>query len=244
MIEIIDALKNWGIPATVISIIVGCFILIQIIGEIIELCGKTVPVFCKVRKLITKYIEYRKKKAGQYARMETTLAAVNIQQQDVKKALDEMNKHYDTDNIAKRDKWMLDVNTKMKWVDERAKVYDASVKELNAIIEVVKKQSENIEKQQQALDMNNKMTSEMYKQSCRRDILDFEHKIINARRADKPLVISREEFRKIRKTYDGYEAFLDTFGGTNGEVDDAIEVIRRAEHGEYPYIEFLEDIRD
>ena len=78
----------------------------------------------------------------------------------------------------------------------------------------------------------------------RTQILDFAHKIINARKADKPVIFSREEFRKIRKSYEAYEEFLDTFGGTNGEVDDAMNIIREAEAGLLPNIEFLEDLRD
>lgn len=239
----VDALLNWNVPTIVVTILLGVFIICQIVGEIIEISGKTVPVFFKIRKGIQEHRKAKKDKEAQYNDMVETLKSVKTQQGEVKEFLADVKKHYDEDNIAKRDAWMLEVNTTMHWAKERAIVYDSSVNELKALTDVVKKQSENIEKQQLALDLNNKMTSDMFKQSCRRDILDFEHKIINARRADKPLVVSREEFRKIRKTYDAYEEFLQTYGGTNGEVDDAMEVIRAAERGEYDYIEFLEDIR-
>ena len=88
------------------------------------------------------------------------------------------------------------------------------------------------------------MTSDLYKQSARGDILNFAHRLVNARKADKPVIFSREEFHKIRKTYDAYEEFLHTYGGTNGEVEDAMETIRKAERRELPNIEFLEDVRD
>ena len=44
--------------------------------------------------------------------------------------------------------------------------------------------------------------------------------------------------------HEDYEKFLHRYGGTNGEVDDAMVIIRRAESGEFTTIEFLEDIRD
>lgn len=222
------------------SVIIGLIIvlgILQIIGGIMESCNKAVPPLLKLFKIIK---DKRKAKKDKKQELQNAIEILP----EVKSLLSNIKKHYDEDNISKRDKWMLEVNTTMNWAKDRAKVYDSSVKELKDLAEVVKKQSENIEKQQKAIEMNNKMTSDMYKQSCRRDILDFEHKIINARKADKPLIISREEFRKIRKTYDAYEEFLKNYGGTNGEVDDAMEVIRCAERGEYSYIEFLEDIRD
>lgn len=237
MIDFIRALEGWGIPLVVLIALVFIYVISLVIGTIFDACGKSAPVIINIRKWRKERKEEKKKKNNPLDDISATLKDLKIQQDEVKEFLNEVKKHYDEDNISKRDKWMLEVNSTMHWCRERAKTYDASVKELNDIVEVVKNQ-------QQALEMNNKMTSEMFKQSCRRDILDFEHKIINARRAERPLIVSREEFRKIRKTYEGYEAFLETFGGTNGEVDDAMEVIRAAERGEYDYIEFLEDIRD
>ena len=238
MIDTLLALENhvW-IPATVFGSLIVILGILQIIGGIMESCHKAVPPLLKIYRVIK---DKRDAKKERKEAIESALIALP----EVKNLLADVKLHYNEDNISKRDKWMLEVNSTMHWAKERAKVYDASVNELKELADVVKKQSENIEKQQEALEMNNKMTSDMYKQSCRRDILDFEHKIINARRADKPLVVSREEFRKIRKTYEAYEEFLRKYGGTNGEVDDAMEVIRCAERGEYPYIEFLEDIRD
>lgn len=263
--EFLRALEGWGIPLSVLIAVAVLFILLQFIGELVEVCGKTAPTFLKIRKWFKARKEAKKQRELQYAENTQMLKEIKEQQTRVESLLaesakraeytDELNRknceiiadfnaHYCPEKIAQRDKWMLEVNSTMHWAKERAIVYDASVNELKELAEVVKKQSDVVEKQSVALDLNNKMTSDMYKHSCRRDILDFEHKIINARKADKPLVISREEFRKIRKTYDAYEEFLQTYGGTNGEVDDAMEVIRRAERGEYSYIEFLEDLRD
>lgn len=237
MSALLDKLGDWGIPVSILGVLGLIFVLIQIIGEIIELCGKTVPVFFKLRKLITKWNTVRKEKKQQFAKMSATLYTIREQQERVEKLLNEVNEHYSQDNITKRDRWMLDVNSKFKWIDERAKVYDKSVAELTQLTDIVKKQND-------ALDLNNEMTSELYKQTTRTQILDFSHKIVNARKADKPVIFSREEFRKIRKSYEAYEKFLHRYGGTNGEVDDAMSIIRDAESGKLPNIEFLEDLRD
>lgn len=237
MLNFLQALEGWGIPVIVLIILTFIFIIIQLIGEIIEVCGKTVPTFFKIRKWFKNKKQLKLDKINQDKKIATLLIEIDAQQQEVKQLLTEVNKHYDEDNITKRDRWMLDVNCKMKWIDERAKVYDRSVNDLIELTEIVKKQSD-------ALELNNKMTSELYKQNTRTQILDFSHRLVNARKADKPIIFSREEFRKIRKSYSAYEEFLKTFGGTNGEVNDAMTIVREAEAGKLPNIEFLEDLRD
>lgn len=235
--EFLTTLGGWGIPASILTAFAIAFLIIQIIGELVEVAGKSVPIFFKVRK----YFIIKKKKAEareqQYQDMCITMTEIRDQQARVEALLNNVNEHYNSDNITKRDKWMLDVNSTMHWCKKRAEVYDASVEELNAVVATVKCQ-------QQDLILNNQMTSEVYKQMTRTQILDFAHKLINARKADKPVIFSREEFRKIRKSYEKYEEFLNAFGGTNGEVDDAMKIVRDAEAGNLPNIEFLEDTRD
>ena len=237
MSEFIETLQGIGIPGMLITIVVSIFLILQLIGELIEAAGKTAPIILKVRKLITNHRNAKKQQAEQYSRVETTLLEVKQQQENVAKFLADVRKHYDDDNIAKRDAWMVEVNSTMHWAKARAEVYDASVKQLHAVIDKVEAQTAN-------LDINNRMTSELYKQFTRTDILNFAHRIINARKAEKPVIFSREEFTKIRKSYDAYEQFLETFGGINGEVDDAMEVIKEAQQGKIANIIFVEDMRD
>lgn len=243
MLGFLEALEGWGIPLTIIIGLAFIFIITQVVGAIVDACGKTAPAFFNLIKWIKKRRENKKNSCDNIEMIEL-LKEVKAQQEDIKNQqkevkifLEEVKGHYGKDNIAQRDKWMLEVNSTMHWAKERAKVYDASVNELKELTDIVKTQTA-------ALDLNNKMTSDLYKQSARGDILDFAHKLVNARKADKPVIFSREEFRKIRKTYDAYEEFLQTYGGTNGEVEDAIEIIRRAERLELPNIEFLEELRD
>ena len=253
MFDVMKAFEGWGIPLIILITLAFIYVVSLVIGTVCHAFGKSAPVFINIRKWNKQRKEEKKKKKPSQADTYQLLLEVKTQmenkpQEELKQEksscdtasseiiefLEEIKKHYNEDNISKRDKWMLDVNSTMNWCKERAKTYDASVKELHELMATVKTQ-------QDALDMNNKMTSDLYKQSCRSEVLEFMHRIVNARKADKPLILSREQFRKVRKTYEDYETFLKTYGGTNGEVDDAMEVIRKAERGEYSYIEFLED---
>lgn len=220
MKELLEALGIWGVPTFIIVSIFIIFVFMQITGEIVEWCGKTAPAWLKIRKLITKRRDERKAKEA--ARDSALLEAT--------KAINEFNKHYNPEAIKKRDDWM-------DWVNARADVYDASVKELLALKGLIEGMREDQK-------YNSEISSQLYKDFCRNRILDFAHGLINARKAEKPIIYSREEFKKIRAIHVDYENFLTRYGGTNGEVDDAMDVVRKAERGELKNIEFLEDIRD
>lgn len=106
MLEYIEFLK---MPATIAGIIVGIILVANLVGELLELKGKVVPEFMKIRK-------YFKRKKAEKQENAKTLA-------DVKKLLSEVNAHYSADNITKRDAWM-------QWVNSRADVYDDSILEI------------------------------------------------------------------------------------------------------------------
>ena len=108
MLEYIEFLK---MPATIAGIIVGIILVANLVGELLELKGKVVPEFMKIRK-------YFKRKKAEKQEAAKTLA-------DVKKLLSEVNAHYSADNITKRDAWM-------QWVNDRANVYDDSIVEINS----------------------------------------------------------------------------------------------------------------
>ena len=95
--------------AIMAGIIVGIILVANLVGELLELKGKVVPEFMKIRK-------YFKRKKAEKQENAKTLA-------DVKKLLSEVNAHYSADNITKRDAWM-------QWVNSRADVYDDSILEI------------------------------------------------------------------------------------------------------------------
>ena len=106
MVSFIEYLK---IPATVGVVIVAVFLVIQIIGSILDFKGKAVPAIMNIRK-------YFKRKKQEKQEAAETLKAVKILLQDV-------NGHYSADNIAKRDEWM-------QWVNDRAITYDTFIKDM------------------------------------------------------------------------------------------------------------------
>jgi hypothetical protein len=106
MLGYIEYLK---LPATVAGIIVGIILVANLVGELLELKGKVVPGFMKIRK-------YFKRKREEKREQAETL-------KEVKKLLADVNGHYSADNISKRDAWM-------GWVNSRAEVYDNSIIEI------------------------------------------------------------------------------------------------------------------
>ena len=99
-------------PTKVGIIIILAFLIMQVIGELLEFKGRVVPEFVKIRKYFT-----RKKN-------EKTEANKVLKQ--VKTLLSDVNEHYSEDNITKRDAWM-------QWVNDRANVYDAAIVELMSL---------------------------------------------------------------------------------------------------------------
>lgn len=106
MLGYIEYLK---LPAAVAGIIVGIILVANLVGELLELKGKVVPVFMKIRKCLKRKRDEKKENAE-------TL-------KEVRRLLADVKAHYSADNISKRDAWM-------NWVNSRADVYDKSIVEI------------------------------------------------------------------------------------------------------------------
>lgn len=98
-----------GLPAALAGIIVGIILVANLVGELLELKGKVVPEFMKLRKYFKRKREEKKENAETLKAVRQLLAYVNT--------------HYSADNISKRDAWM-------NWVNARADVYDNSILEI------------------------------------------------------------------------------------------------------------------
>ena len=203
----INYIEYLGIPLKIAIVLVAIFFAMQAIGEFLEFKGKVVPEFFKIRKWLTR----RKREKAEAAQ---TL-------KDVQVLLNDVNGHYLVDNIAERDGWM-------QWVNNRAEVYDESIKQLReALTEVV-----------QALKDNTKLTEEMFIQSSRDRIIDFATKTSNEN-----VMVSREEFNRIFKVYAKYEKYLKEHKMTNGEVDINYQIIKESYEQRLRDHAFTEDIR-
>lgn len=203
----LNYIEYLNIPVKIALVLVVIFFSMQIIGEFLEFKGKVVPEFFKIRKWFTR----RKREKAEAAQ---TL-------KDVQVLLNDVNSHYSADNIAKRDGWM-------QWVNNRAEVYDESIKQLReALTEVM-----------QALKDNTKLTEEMFIQSSRDRIIDFATKTRN-----ESVMVSREEFNRIFKVYAKYEKYLEDHDMTNGEVDINYQIIKESYEQRLRDHAFTEDIR-
>jgi len=195
------------LPTQIAIGLVALFFVMQAIGEILEFFGKLVLEFLKIRKY------FKRKKQERKETVETLKAVKNL--------LNDVNLHYSEDNISKRNAWM-------QWVNDRAEVYDDSIKSLN---EQYKELSEQ-------LKTNTEITLDMYVNINRNRIIDFASKVINEK-----TLVSREEFNRVFKIYNEYESVLEKYGKTNGEVDVAYSIIKEAYEKHMSNHSFIEDVK-
>ena len=101
----VNYIEYLNLPAWIAIFLVGIFLILQIVGEILEVKGKVVPELMKIRKYFARKRIERE-----------TLKEVQL-------LLGEVNKHYSSDNITMRNEWM-------NWVNNQASVYDKTLAEL------------------------------------------------------------------------------------------------------------------
>jgi hypothetical protein len=203
MDKIIEVAKTIGVPASVILGLSIMYIIAGTIGCVLDFRGKILPEIINWRR-------WRRRKKEEKEKQSKLLA-------DVKQSLDEMKAHYSPEKIAERDAWI-------SWVNARAKVYDASVKELTDLKE--------------ALQDNNELTLDLYININRNRIIDFASKVVNEN-----VAVSREEFNRIFRVYNDYEDILRKHNKTNGEVEVSIRIIREAYEAHMRNNTFIEDSR-
>ena len=213
MKDLIESMGALGVPTIVMTIILGGFILLQLTGEIVEWCGKTAPVWLKLRKLLTKRKERIQK-------LESTLEQATT-------VLSEITQHYNPNAIAQRNQWMNTVNSELSWMHQRADAYDQSIVDITNALNEASTQ----------LSSNTLMTEDMYVEDSRDRIISFANMV-----ADPKCVVSHEQFRRVFKIYDNYERFLEERQRTNGEVDESMNTIRKAYCYRQEHHSFAEDI--
>lgn len=217
MIQYIEYL---GLPGCIAIGLVGLFLFMQVVGELLEFKGKVVPEVLKVRKIIArrrKEKESMRKMAELYPYLQKVPATLD----SVVKLLSNVDAHYSHDNITMRDTWMFNVNHRL---DEAEKAREEN---RQCIISLESK-----------LDKNNEDTLALLIDSKRNTIINFAHLVIDE---DKP--VTREQFNRIFKLYEEYEDIIRKNKMTNGEVDIAIRIIREAYETHMRHRSFIEDIR-
>lgn len=113
----LNYIEYLNLPLWIAVGLVGLFLIMQIVGEILEFKGKVVPEFVKIRKRFARKRQERE-----------TLKVMPETLNEVKALLSEVNQHYNADNITKRDGWI-------QWVNDKAGVYDSSLGDLDKKID-------------------------------------------------------------------------------------------------------------
>ena len=157
MDDFLKAVEYLGIPATIAIMLVALFLVLQLIGEIVEVCGKVVPEFLKVRKYFS-----RRKKEREEERQTI---------KECKELLSEFNSHYDEDNIAKRNKWMNKVDNSVKNNDQFIHTLDSKIDKLLVDNENIKTQLHQV-KSNVLENEADRLRSELFDcgNRCRRNI--------------------------------------------------------------------------
>lgn len=165
--------------------------------------GKAVPEIINIRK----YFARKKVEREIIMALPDTIKEMKI-------IVDNINQHYQSDNIAMRDKWIDSVNNRLD-------LDDKLIRSLN-----------------EKIDENNKDTLSLLVDSKRNAIIDFASRVSNS---DVP--VTKEYFNRIFKLYQEYEDIIEKNGLTNGEVDIAYRIIVESYEEHLSNHTFIEDIR-
>ena len=150
----LNYIEYLGLPGKAAIIIVAAFLFMQLIGEMLEVKGKVVPEFAKVRK----YFVRKRKERETFEKMSNTLEKA----QDL---ISDLNQHYSADNIRMRDSWIKNVNEKLEKNDagirELAEKLDKNNRDTLSLL-VDSKRSMIINFASKVVDENSVVTKEQF----------------------------------------------------------------------------------
>ncbi len=124
--DLLKGIEYLGIPMTIAIALVGIWLILHIIGFVLDIKGKVVPEIINIRGLIK-----RKKEDKQMIK-------------ECKELLAEFNSHYNKDNITKRNDWMNGVNNSVKNNDALIEKLDGKIDKLLDANENLKNQLEQV----------------------------------------------------------------------------------------------------
>lgn len=199
----LNYIQYLNIPSTIAIVLVVLFFILQFIGEILSFKGKAVPEIINIRK----YFARKKVEREIIMALPDTIKEMKI-------IVNNIDQHYQSDNIAMRDKWIDSVNNRLD-------LDDKLIRSLN-----------------EKIDENNKDTLSLLVDSKRNTIIDFASRVSNS---DVP--VTKEYFNRIFKLYQEYEDIIEKNGLTNGEVDIAYRIIVESYEEHLSNHTFIEDIR-
>lgn len=199
----LNYIEYLNVPSQIAIALIAVLFVLQLIGEFLNFKGKAVPEIMSIRK----YFARKKSERKVIRELPDTI-------QDLKNIVNNIDKHYNADNISMRDKWIDSVNNKLMMEDKLVRDLDKKLDEANKdIVSIL---------------VDNK----------RDTIIDFASRVSNS-----SVLVTKEQFNRIFKLYKEYEDLISKNGLTNGEVDIAYRIIVESYEEHLSNHTFIEDTR-
>lgn len=199
----LNYIEYLNVPSQIAIALIAVLFVLQLIGEFLNFKGKAVPEIMSIRK----YFARKKSERKVIRELPNTI-------QDLKNIVNNIDKHYNADNISMRDKWIDSVNNKLMMEDKLVRDLDKKLDEANKdIVSIL---------------VDNK----------RDTIIDFASRVSNS-----SVLVTKEQFNRIFKLYKEYEDLISKNGLTNGEVDIAYRIIVESYEEHLSNHTFIEDTR-
>lgn len=199
----LNYIEYLNVPSQIAIALIAVLFVLQLIGEFLNFKGKAVPEIMSIRK----YFARKKSERKVIKELPDTI-------QDLKNIVNNINKHYSSDNISMRDKWVNSVNKKLNMEDKLVR-------------DLYKK-----------IDEANKDIVSILVDNKRDTIIDFASRVSNS-----SVLVTKEQFNRIFKLYKEYEDLISKNGITNGEVDIAYRIIVESYEEHLSNHTFIEDTR-
>ena len=199
----LNYIEYLNVPSQIAIALIAVLFVLQLIGEFLNFKGKAVPEIMSIRK----YFARKKSERKVIRELPNTI-------QDLKNIVNNIDKHYNADNISMRDKWVDSVNNKLMMEDKVVRDLDKKLDEANKdIVSIL---------------VDNK----------RDTIIDFASRVSNS-----SVLVTKEQFNRVFKLYKEYEDLISKNGLTNGEVDIAYRIIVESYEEHLSNHTFIEDTR-
>jgi len=199
----LNYIEYLNVPSQIAIALIAVLFVLQLIGEFLNFKGKAVPEIMSIRK----YFSRKKLERKVIRELPDTI-------QDLKNIVNNIDKHYNADNISVRDKWIDSVNNKLMMEDKLVRDLDKKLDEANKdIVSIL---------------VDNK----------RDTIIDFASRVSNSN-----VLVTKEQFNRVFKLYKEYEDLISKNGLTNGEVDIAYRIIVESYEDHLSNHTFIEDTR-
>lgn len=199
----LNYIEYLNVPSQIAIALIAVLFVLQLIGEFLNFKGKAVPEIMSIRK----YFARKKSERKVIRELPETI-------QDLKNIVNNIDKHYNADNISIRDKWIDSVNNKLMLEDKLVRELDKKLDEANKdIVSIL---------------VDNK----------RDTIIDFASRVSNS-----SVLVTKEQFNRVFKLYKEYEDLISKNGLTNGEVDIAYRIIVESYEEHLSNHTFIEDTR-